>query len=152
MTAQIREARIVLVDDHPMVRERLREVIQREAGLRVCGEAESRAQALEVIAATSPDLAIIDLSLKGSHGLELIKDLHSLYPQLLMLVLSMYDGVLHAERSIRAGAHGYISKQEATRKILSAIRNVLMMPKAISTNIIRKWLATATGRPLALTG
>jgi len=125
MSSTVKEARIVLVDDHPMVRERLREVIEREADLLVCGEAESRNQALDVVAETSPDLVIIDLSLKDSHGLELIKDIHVRHPRLLMLVLSMHDGVMHAERSIRAGAHGYITKQEATKKILRAIRYVL---------------------------
>ncbi len=125
MSDTVKQTRIVLVDDHPIVRERLAEVITRESRLAVCGEAESHSQALEVVAATAPDLVIIDLSLKESHGLELIKDLHERYPHLLMLVLSMHDGVLHAERAIRAGACGYITKQEATRKILLAIRQVL---------------------------
>jgi DNA-binding NarL/FixJ family response regulator len=125
MSSPEKPTSIVLVDDHPIVRERLAEVLAREPGLVVCGEAESHRQALEVIAATGPDLAIIDLSLKNSHGLDLIKDLRSLYPHLLILVLSMHDGALHAERAIRAGAHGYITKQEATKKILLAIRKVL---------------------------
>ena len=125
MTTTIKQAKIVLVDDHPIVREQLKEVIAREAGLKVCGEAESRHQALAIIAAVAPDLVIIDLSLKDSHGLDLIKDIHARYPQLLMLVLSMHDGTLHAERAIRAGAHGYITKQEATKKVLLAIRKVL---------------------------
>lgn len=125
MTDTVEEVRIVLVDDHPMVRERLAEVIAREPGLSVCGEAESRAQAIEVVAASEPDLVIIDLSLKDSNGLDLIKDLHSRYPRLLMLVLSMHDDTLHAQRAIRAGACGYITKQEATRKIMLAVRRVL---------------------------
>jgi DNA-binding NarL/FixJ family response regulator len=117
--------RIVLVDDHPIVREHLANAIRREADLTVCGEAASRAQALEIIAATKPDLAIIDLSLKDSHGLDLIKDIHVQQPDLGMLVLSMHDESIYAERVIRAGAHGYITKQEATRKIIVAIRQVL---------------------------
>jgi len=125
MIETVKEVRIVLVDDHPMVRERLAEVIAREPGLAVCGEAESRAQALEVVAASEPDLVIIDLSLKDSSGLDLIKDLHRHYPRLLMLVLSMHDDALHAQRAMRAGASGYITKQEATRKILLAVRQVL---------------------------
>jgi DNA-binding NarL/FixJ family response regulator len=119
------QLKIVLVDDHPMVRERLAEIIGREPDLTVCGEAESHAQALDVIAAQSPDLVIIDLTLKNSNGLELIRELHDRYPRLLMLVLSMHDDALHAERAIRAGACGYITKQEATRKIMLAIRRVL---------------------------
>ncbi len=125
MNTPVTTTRIVLVDDHPIVRERLGEVLERETGLIVCGEAESHEQALAVIAATAPDLAIIDLSLKRSHGLDLIKELHGLYPRLLMLVLSMHEGVMHAERTIRAGANGYITKQEATKKILLAVRKVL---------------------------
>jgi DNA-binding NarL/FixJ family response regulator len=118
-------ARILLVDDHPMVRERLAEVIVREADLTVCGEAEDRLGALDLIARLRPDLVIIDLTLKQSHGIELIKDIHNQHPGTLMLVVSMHDEQLHAERVIRAGAKGYITKQEATRKILLAIRTVL---------------------------
>lgn len=117
--------RILLVDDHPMVRERLTEVISHEPDLTVCGEAEDRAGAMAAIAAGRPDLAIIDLALKNSNGLELIKDIHSRWPRLLMLVLSMHDESLYAERVMRAGARGYITKQEATRNILVAIRRVL---------------------------
>lgn len=117
--------RILLVDDHPMVRERLAEVIQREPDLAVCGEADDRFRALELIAATRPHLAIVDLTLKHSHGMELIKDMRSQYPELVILVVSMHDESLHAERVIHAGARGYITKQEATRKIMLAIRTVL---------------------------
>jgi len=118
-------SRIVIVDDHPMVRERLAEVIQRESDLSVCGEAEDTAGALKQIEATRPDLAIVDLTLKHSHGLELIEQLHSRFPQLLILVISMHDESLYAERVVRAGAHGYITKQEATRNMLLAVRTVL---------------------------
>jgi DNA-binding NarL/FixJ family response regulator len=117
--------RILLVDDHPMVRERLAEVIHREPDLAVCGEAEDRFKALELVTATRPHLAIVDLTLKKSNGMELIKDLHSRHPDLTILVVSMHDESLHAERVIRAGARGYITKQEATRKIMLAIRTVL---------------------------
>ena len=117
--------KILLVDDHPMVRERLAEVIHREADLVVCGEAEDRFQAMDKIAATGPDLVIVDLTLKHSHGIELIKDIASRYPNLFMLVVSMHDESLHAERAIRAGARGYITKQEATRNIMLAVRQVL---------------------------
>lgn len=113
------------MDDHPLVRERLAEIIQREEDLTVCGEAEDRHEALAVAASQKPDLAIIDLSLKNSDGLELIKDIRSRWPKVLMLVVSMHDESLYAERVIRAGARGYITKQEATRKILLAIRRVL---------------------------
>ena len=117
--------RILLVDDHPLVRERLAEIINREADLTVCGEAEDRHEALAAISAKRPDLAIIDLTLKNSDGMELIKDIRSRWPKLRMLVVSMHDESLYAERVIRAGALGYITKQEATRNILVAIRRVL---------------------------
>jgi DNA-binding NarL/FixJ family response regulator len=117
--------RVLLVDDHPMVRERLAEIINREADLVVSGEAEDRHGAIEAILAQPPDLAIIDLKLKNSDGLELIKDIKTRWPELRMLVVSMHDESLYAERVIRAGAAGYITKQEATRRILQAVRNVL---------------------------
>ena len=118
-------SRIFVVDDHPLVRERLAEVLGSQEDLRVCGEAEDRAPALEAIEATQPDLVIVDLKLKTSDGLELIKDLHARWPKLRMLVVSMYEESLYAERSIRAGARGYITKQEATRKVVEAVRCVL---------------------------
>ena len=117
--------RILLVDDHPLVRESLKTIIRREPDLAVCGEAEDREQALELAAADEPDLALVDLTLKNSHGLELVRDLGNLWPRIKILVLSMQDEVLYAERVIRAGARGYISKQEVPGKILLAIRQIL---------------------------
>jgi DNA-binding NarL/FixJ family response regulator len=117
--------RILLIDDHPLVRERLAEIINREADLTVCGEAEDRHEAIAAIPTKRPDLAIVDLTLKNSDGLELIKDIRVRWPKVRMLVVSMHDESLYAERAIRAGALGYITKQEATRKILVAIRRVL---------------------------
>jgi len=117
--------RVVLIDDHPLVRLSLREVIQREPDLVVSGEAEDRDKALEIIATCKPHLAIIDLTLKNSNGMELIKDLRDQFPKVHILVLSMHDETLHAERAIRAGARGYITKQEATTKIMVAIREVM---------------------------
>lgn len=130
---------IVIVDDHPIVRERLIEVINRESDLWVCGEASNRSEALQLIRETLSDLAIVDLTLKNSHGLDLIKDLKSSVPSTRILVVSMQEESLYAERCIRAGAHGYITKQEATRSILSAIRTVLdsgiYLSSTMSTNI-----------------
>ncbi len=119
------EVRILIVDDHPLVRLSLREVIKREADLVVCGEAEDREQALLLVASAKPHLAIVDLTLKSSNGMDLIKDLRDQFPKVQILVLSMHDETLHAERAIRAGARGYITKQEATKKIMIAIRQVL---------------------------
>jgi len=103
----------------------LREVIKREPDMLVCGEAEDREQALQLVENTNPHLVIVDLTLKTSNGMDLIKDLRSRYPKVQILVLSMHDETLHAERAIRAGARGYITKQEATKKIMVAIRQVL---------------------------
>jgi DNA-binding NarL/FixJ family response regulator len=117
--------RVLIIDDHPLVRESLKKIIQKEPDLTVCGEAEDRDQALELVAITKPHLTIVDLTLKNSYGLELIKDLRDQHPEVQILVLSMHDEALHAERVVRAGAHGYISKQEISAKILTAIRQVL---------------------------
>jgi DNA-binding NarL/FixJ family response regulator len=137
-----KRAHILLVDDHPLVRERLAEIIKREPDLDICGEAEDRYQAIQTIEARLPDLAVIDITLKHSDGLELIKDIHSRWPSLLMLVVSMHDESLYAERVIRAGARGYITKQEATRNILHAIRRVLAgtiyLNETIATHIIAR--------------
>src|SRR5438132_5830784 len=100
--------RVLLVDDHPMIRERLAEVIQREPDLAVCGEAEDHHHALQAVERTQPDLVIVDLTLKHSHGLDLIKDLRVRHPDLAILVVSMHDESLHAECVIHAGAQGYI--------------------------------------------
>ena len=143
---RIETKRVLLVDDHPLVRERLAEVISREPDLTVCGEAEDRFQAMEKIAATHPDLAIVDLTLKRSQGTELIKDVRARYPGLTMLVVSMHDELLHAERVIRAGARGYITKQEATRKIMLAIRTVLNGDVYLSEKMAAKIAASAVGR------
>ena len=148
-----RRTRILLVDDHPMVRERLAEIINREADLRVCGEAEDRHEALQAVEARRPELVIVDLTLRNSDGLELIKDIHSRWASLRMLVVSMHDESLYAERVLRAGALGYITKQEATRNILLAIRRVLAgniyLNERIATHIIGR--LTTRGGAVAIT-
>jgi DNA-binding NarL/FixJ family response regulator len=108
-----------------MIRERLAEVIQREPELTVCGEAEDKRSALRAAETTKPDLIIVDLTLKNSDGLDLIKDLRVRQPGVPILVVSMHDEEFLAERAIRAGAQGYITKQEATKNVLVAIRTVL---------------------------
>jgi DNA-binding NarL/FixJ family response regulator len=124
-TNQTDRTRVLLVDDHPLVRNALKETLSREPDLAVCGEAEDRDGTLAAIEAGRPDLAIVDLGLKNSDGIRLIQDIHERYPRMLMLVLSMHDESLYAERAIRAGASGYISKQEAPPKIMQAVRTVL---------------------------
>jgi len=118
-------SKIFLVDDHPLVREWLTTLINQESNLVVCGEAEDAQRALHDIAAMQPNVAIVDLSLKGSSGLELIKTLKTKAPDVAVIVLSMHDEKLYAERVIRAGARGYVMKRETTKKIISAIQHVL---------------------------
>lgn len=122
---QATRARIVIVDDHPVVRQGLAQMINQEADLCVCGEAEDVQQALEVIATLAPDLVLVDLSLKGSSGLELIRSLRAQPQALPVLVVSMHDETLYVERALRAGARGYIMKHEATDTMMHAIRRVL---------------------------
>ncbi len=121
----INPTRILLVDDHPAVREGLAESINRESDLTVCAQAEDQRGALLAMESCKPDLVVVDITLKNSSGLELIKDIRARWPRVLILVLSMHDEALYAERVLRAGAQGYITKQEATRNILQAIRRVL---------------------------
>jgi DNA-binding NarL/FixJ family response regulator len=122
---QKKSTRILLVDDHPLVRESLRRIIQQQPDLSVCGETDNGSRALELVAETNPHLVILDLTLKDSHGLELIKNLSDSYPRVQCLVFSMHEETLHAERAIRAGARGYVAKEEPIAKILLAIRKVL---------------------------
>jgi DNA-binding NarL/FixJ family response regulator len=116
---------IFLVDDHPLVREWLTNLIHQQPDLIVCGEAEDAPHALQAIAALKPDVAIVDISLKQGSGIELIKDLKALDPSLAIIVLSMHDERLYAERALRAGARGYIMKRETAKKIIMAIRQML---------------------------
>ena len=118
-------ARILIVDDHPLVRAGLAQLIGDCPDLEVCGEAADMADALKQIDASSPDLAIIDLSLAGGSGLDLIEHIKSRGRDILMLVASMHDETLYAERVLAAGARGYINKQEAQESIIQAIRQVL---------------------------
>ena len=116
---------VFLVDDHPLVREWLANLINRQADLVVCGEAESAPQALRQIAAAQPDIVILDITLAHGSGLELIKDIKCQCSKTDIIVLSMHDESLYAERALRAGAKGYVMKKETTKKIVTAIRQVL---------------------------
>ena len=113
------------MDDHPLVREWLINLINRQPDLTICGEAEDAPRALEAVGRLRPDVAIVDLSLSVGSGLELIKDIRAHSPDVAVIVLSMHDESLYAERSLRAGARGYVMKRETTKKILAAIQRVL---------------------------
>jgi DNA-binding NarL/FixJ family response regulator len=120
-----KKERVVIVDDHPMFRERLSQLINNELDMEVSGEADDAEQAIRLIRDTSPNLAIVDITLKGSSGLELVKSIKALSIVVPVLVLSMHDESLYAERALRAGATGYITKSQATEEVLLAIRRVL---------------------------
>jgi DNA-binding NarL/FixJ family response regulator len=117
--------KVFIVDDHPLVREWLTNLINQQSDLAVCGEASTSAEAMQQIAALKPEVAVVDISLKDSSGIELIKDLKKSCPSLVVLVLSMHEESLYAERALRAGAKGYIMKRETTKKVIEALRRVL---------------------------
>jgi len=117
--------KIIVVDDHPIVRQGLAQLINQEDDMVLAGEAGDAAEALKVIKQLKPDLAILDISLTGTSGIELTKSILSLYPKMPILIVSMYDESLYVERVLKAGAKGYLMKQEATDNIVMAIRKVL---------------------------
>ena len=119
------KAQILLVDDHPLFRQGLRELIDREPGWRVCGEAADAEEAVRLVGETNPDMVIIDISLGGSNGIDLIKNLNASNAELPMLVVSMHDESLYTERAIRAGAMGYVMKHEPPKTFKTAIHRVL---------------------------
>jgi DNA-binding NarL/FixJ family response regulator len=123
--ARTQKKTVFVVDDHPLLRQGLAMLINREPDLMVCGEAEEATTAMKALAAAMPDILIADISLNGPDGLDLLKNLRTLYPDLPVLILSMHDESIYAERALRARANGYIMKQEATEKVLVAVRRIL---------------------------
>lgn len=139
--------RILIVDDHPMMRQGLIQLINGEKDLTVIGEADNAIQARELAAKLKPDLMVVDISLPGKNGLELIKDLQAVRPDLSILVLSMHDEMLYAERVLRAGGRGYIMKQEGGKKIIEAVRQVLSGKIAVSERMSSQILENVSRRP-----
>jgi len=144
--AKHKKVRILLVDDHPIMRRGLAELINLEKDLVVCAEADSIQTALELIKRHEPHVALVDLSLKNESGLELIKDIKARFPQVLILVLSMHDELFYAERVLRAGAKGYVMKQQATDLVLVAIRRILGGEVYLSDFMSSKVLRNFTGK------
>jgi DNA-binding NarL/FixJ family response regulator len=138
--------RIFIVDDHPIMRQGLAQLINHEADIEVCGEAADARTALSGVLETKPDLVIIDISLPGKNGLELIKDLKASAERTTMLVHSMHDESLYVERVLRAGAHGYIMKEEGGKKVMDAIRKVLRGEIYVSPEMSGKILEIFSGR------
>jgi DNA-binding NarL/FixJ family response regulator len=136
---------VLIVDDHPIVRQGLAQVINQEKDLEVCGQAEDAHEAMEAIRQLNPDMVIVDISLKDTSGMELIKDLKIRHPDLPVLTLSMHDEAVYGERALRAGARGYVMKQEATGKVVTAIRRVLAGEVYVSDGLSAKMVSKLVG-------
>jgi DNA-binding NarL/FixJ family response regulator len=139
-----RKSRVLVVDDHPIVRQGLGLLINQEADLVVCGEAEEASGAMHVLASSKPDILIVDISLNGPDGIDLLKNIRARYPTLPVLILSMHDESVYAERALRAGANGYIMKQEATERVLVALRMILggeiYVSNRIANNLVKHYI------------
>jgi DNA-binding NarL/FixJ family response regulator len=139
-----KKKRVVIIDDHPLLRERLAQLINHELDMEVCGEAENAQNGIQLIRNTCADLAIVDIALKGSSGLELIKSVKALSIGTPVLVLSMHDEAFYAERALRAGATGYITKHQAADQIIQAIRRVLAGEVYLSERMTTSFLKNLT--------
>src|SRR5580658_9259394 len=140
--------KVFIVDDHPIVREGLAQMINREPDLAVCGDAREMQEALASIDLHKPDILIVDISLNGPDGLDLLKNIRAKDPGLPVLILSMHDESIYAERALRAGANGYIMKQEATEKVLIAIRRILQgdvyLSDRLTTTMLQQYVRGAS--------
>jgi len=149
MTSPVPKASILIVDDHPMVRDGLARLIGQEKDLVCCGEASNVAETLTAVARHKPDLIILDLRLKAQDGLELIKSLKAQYPDLRILILSQYGAPLYIERAMRAGASGYVVKEQAAEEVMSAIRVVLAgeiyLTRGMAGLLLKKFLVPKAG-------
>ena len=142
----VAKRRILLVDDHPMTREGLAANINRQPDLAVCGEAGDPAEAISALAALGPDLMVTDMTMPGRSGIEFIKDVHAMRSELPILVLSMHDEMLYAERALRAGARGYLMKDAGSAKVLEIIRLILSGQSYVSPAMSARLLDAVTGR------
>ena len=137
--------RVLIVDDHPIVRQGLTQLISQESDLEVVGEADNSRTAIEAVQRLASDVVIVDLMLKDSSGIELIKEIKARSPEARILVVSMHDEAVYAERALRAGAHGYIMKQEATNEVLIALRKVLADEVYVSEEVVSRMLRRMVG-------
>jgi DNA-binding NarL/FixJ family response regulator len=138
------KSRVFIVDDHPLVREGLTNLINGQNDLIVCGEAKDSAQAIDGIAKAQPDVALIDISLTNESGLELVKQLARQFPRVALIILSMHDEALYAERALRAGARGYVMKHETSKSVLASIRRVLGGGVYVSERIVNRMALRVT--------
>lgn len=137
--------RVMLVDDHPMTREGLAAIINRQTDLEVCCEASNPAEAMSALSKLKPELLVTDMTMPGRSGVEFLKDVHAMMPALPMLVLSMHDELLYAERALRAGARGYVMKDAGSAKLLEVIRLVLSGQSYVSPQMSARLLDALTG-------
>ena len=144
------KTRVFIVDDHPLVRESLANLIAQQPDMSICGEAEYSSTALAAIATLQPDVAVVDLSLGDGSGLDLIRDLRKLHPRVAVLVLSMHDESWYAERALRAGARGYVMKRAASRDVLDAIRRVREGRMALTPDLAETLAAKLVAGPLEM--
>ena len=144
--AKAARRRILLVDDHPMTREGLAANINLKDDLEVCGQASNPAEAISALSKCKPDLLVTDMTMPGRGGIEFIKDVHAMLPELPILVLSMHDEMLYAERALRAGARGYLMKDAGSARILEVIRLVLNGRSYVSPQMSARLLDAVTGR------
>jgi len=153
---QSEKSRILIVEDHPLFREGLRQMIDRNASLTVCGQVPDVAGALRAVAELKPDLVVVDISLEGGNGIELIKSLKTKYEDLPVLVISMHDESIYAERALRAGALGYVMKIESARTVKAAIFKVLggdiFLSERMSTSVLAKLMRGKTEQPVSPIG
>ena len=145
------DAQILIVDDHPLVRRGLAELITEEPGLAVCGDAATAAEAFDKVQAASPDLVVVDLSLKSGHGLQLLEQIRDHDDRIKLLVSSMHDESVYAARALRAGASGYVNKQEAPNTVIEAIHKVLAGDVYLSSRMTNQMLQRAIDPNLAET-
>lgn len=153
-SVSIKKCKVLLVEDHPMFRERLAHLINKDLEMTVCGEADNIASAMDIIRETRPDIAIVDISLRGSSGLELLKDIRAQGVDLAVLVLSMHAEETYAERVLRAGGRGYIMKSEASSEVIDAIRTVQRGEIYVSKAMVGKLLQrmASTGQRIEASG
>ena len=144
-TSRPTKRRVMLVDDHPMTREGLAAIINRQADLEVCCQAGNPAEAMSALSGSKPDLMVTDMTMPGRSGIEFLKDVHAMRPGLPMLVLSMHDELLYAERALRAGARGYLMKDAGSAKVLEVIRVVLSGQSYVSPQMSARILDVMTG-------
>ncbi len=142
-----KQIKVVVVDDHPIVRQGLSEMINEEQDVIVCGQAEDADEAMALLRSNPPDMAIVDIALKESSGMELIKNIKASYPEVQILALSMHDESLYAERALRAGAKGYIMKSEATDKVVDAMHQIMDGKIYVSEKMAAKIMHKLVGGP-----